>query len=99
VIQLEDTAEGTIIHIRAQPGARKNSIVGEHDGALKVAVTAPSDKGRANEAIIALLAEAFSLPKSAIQLVSGPTSRQKRFLLGGLVPSEIERVISALLQV
>lgn len=93
MIRLESAAEGTVVCVRAQPGSRKNAIVGEHDGALKIAVTAPPDKGKANEAIVAVLAEAVCLPKSAIQLVSGQTSRQKKFLLSGLSPDCVERAI------
>lgn len=83
--------------VRAQPGARRNAVVGEHDGALRVAVTAAADKGKANEAIGALLAEAFGLPKSGVELLSGPTSRQKRFLLRGARLEEVRRVIEGLL--
>jgi uncharacterized protein (TIGR00251 family) len=84
MIRLEATAEGTILPVRAQPGTKRNAIVGEHDGALKIAVTAAPDKGKANDAIIAVLAKAFGLPKSNIELMSGPTSRQKKFLLRGV---------------
>jgi len=93
VIRLEATAEGTIIPIRAQPGAKRNAIVGEHDGALRVAVTAPPDKGKANEALAAVLSNAFELPKSAVELVSGPTSRQKKFLLRGVSVEETQVLI------
>ena len=83
-IQITEHADGCILAVRAQPGARRNGIVGVHAGMLKVAVTAPPDKGRANDAIVDVLTEALGLKRSQIELVSGPTSRQKKFLLRGV---------------
>ena len=91
MIELTAHAEGCVIAVRAQPGARRNGVVGEQNGALKVAVTAPPDKGRANKAIEEVLAEAFGLKKSQVELVSGPTSRDKRFLLRGVSVEETQR--------
>jgi uncharacterized protein (TIGR00251 family) len=83
MIQIRDHADGCILSVRAQPGARRDAIVGEHAGMLKVAVSAPPDKGRANEAIIDVLAKSLGIKRSQIELVSGATSRQKQFLLRG----------------
>ena len=90
MIELTAHAEGCVIAVRAQPGARRNGIVGEQNGALKVAVTAPADQGRANKALEETLADALGLKKSQIALLSGPTSRDKRFLLRG-VTAELVR--------
>lgn len=89
MIEISPHAEGCVLSVRAQPGARRNAVVGEQAGALKVAVTAPPDKGRANEAIIEVLAEAFGLKRSQVELISGATSRQKKFLLRGISRSEL----------
>lgn len=67
--------------MRAQPGARREGIVGEQAGGLKIAVTAPPDRGLANEAIIAILAQSLDLPKRSLTLLSGQSSRQKRILI------------------
>jgi uncharacterized protein (TIGR00251 family) len=94
-VQVVDHAEGCVLAVRAQPGARRNAIVGAHAGMLKVAVTAPPDKGRANEAIVATLAQALGLKPAQIELLSGATSRQKKFLLRGVTADVIaERVRS-----
>ena len=61
MIRFEAHAQGTILPVRAHPGARRNEIRGEHDGALRVSVTAAPEKGKANKAIIELLAEALGL--------------------------------------
>ena len=84
MIQVSEHAEGCVIAVRAQPGARRDAVVGEHNGALKVAVGAPPDKGKANEAIAAVLCAALGLKKSQVALVAGPTSRDKKFLVRGV---------------
>ena len=79
---------GVILAVRAQPGAKKTAIVGvygEGDTAqLKIAVQAPPVEGRANDAMIAFLAETFGIPKRSVELVSGELSRTKVFLLTGV---------------
>ncbi|MGB6689514.1 MAG: DUF167 domain-containing protein [Terracidiphilus sp.] len=78
---LRATRDGVTLAVRAQPGAKKTAITGIYgEGAsaqLKVAVHAPPIEGRANEALVAFLAETFSLPRSAVELVSGASSRSK----------------------
>ena len=97
MIRLESTPRGTLIAVRAQPGAKRNSILGERDGALRVAVTAAPDKGKANQAIVQMLADAFGLTKSSIEIVSGQTSRQKKFLLAGLEISDITEMLQKII--
>lgn len=89
-IALEPHLEGTILPVRAQPGARRNEIRGEQDGLLKVCVTQAPEKGKANKALIALLSKSLGLRKSQIELVAGETSSQKRFLVRDVPPSELE---------
>lgn len=93
-IQIREHPDGCILSVRAQPGARRDTIVGEHAGMLKVAVSAPPDKGRANEAIIEVLAQAMGIKRAQIELVSGATSRQKQFLLRGISMSELQGKLS-----
>ena len=76
--------EGLWFNVRAQPGARKAEIRGVHDGRLKVAITEPPEKGKANEAIIDLLASALSVRKSQLAIVSGQASRSKRVSVCGV---------------
>ena len=70
-------AEGRLA-VRATPGAREQSVV-IAEGVVQVKVRAPADKGAANEAVIALLAEALDCPPSRLTLLHGATSRQKLF--------------------
>lgn len=84
MIRIDSHAEGCVLSVRAQPGAKRNAIVGEHGGALKIAVSAPADQGKANEALIEVLADALNVKRSQIELLSGQTSREKRFLIRGI---------------
>jgi uncharacterized protein (TIGR00251 family) len=93
MIALIDHAEGIVIPVRAQPGARRNEVVGEWNGALKVAVTAPPDAGRANTAIREVLAAYFGLKKSQVDLASGAASRDKKVLLRGIIRADVEKTM------
>lgn len=81
MIDLKATPQGVLIPVIAQPGAKRNAIVKFHDGAVKIAVNQPPDKGRANEAILEVLAKALDLPMRSLELVAGPTSRRKMVLV------------------
>jgi uncharacterized protein YggU (UPF0235/DUF167 family) len=59
-------------------------MAGEHDGALRVDVSAAPEKGKANRAVAEVLADLFGITKSSVQLLTGSTSQQKRFLLVGI---------------
>ncbi len=97
MIALTEHAEGWTLPVRAQPGARRSGVLGEQAGALKVAVTAPADQGRANQALVELLREAFGLKRSQIELLSGQTRREKRFLFRSLSRPELEVRLQALI--
>jgi len=97
-VQLEQTSEGIVLPVKAQAGARRNGVVGEHAGSLKVAVTQAPEKGKANDAIIEVLAELLDLKRSHVQLVSGTTSSQKKFLVAGVALDELHQRIERLLE-
>jgi len=77
MIQITADPTGISVAIRVQPRAPGNRIVGEHDGALKVAVSAPPEDGKANDAVVKVLADRLRVPKSAISVRIGATSRRK----------------------
>jgi uncharacterized protein len=77
-------ADGTLLlAIHAQPGAKRTEVAGVHGEALKVRVAAPPLEDRANEALIAFLAERFGVPRRNVTLVAGQKSREKRFRIAG----------------
>lgn len=90
MIQVATHPNGVVVSVRAQPRARQGRIVGEHAGSLKVSVTEPPEQGKANQSIIDLLANHLGLKRSQVQLISGATSRDKRFLLIDQGATEIQ---------
>jgi uncharacterized protein (TIGR00251 family) len=86
-----------LVCIHAQPRAKRRGLVGLHGGALKLAVLAPAESGRANEELALLLAEILGVPGRAVELVGGAASRRKTFRVD-LSPGELRaRVERALL--
>ncbi len=79
--------DGLVITARVSPKASRNAVQGSMDTpdgqALKIAVTAPPDKGKANAAVAALLAKAFGVAKSSVAVVAGETDRRKVLRVSG----------------
>ena len=96
-IALAQTELAVILPVQARPGAKQNGITGEHNGSLKVSVTQAPEKGKANEALIRVLAKQLGLKKSQITLVSGQTSMRKKFRLTGTDSQTIQERIVHLL--
>lgn len=95
MIALEPHPEGVVLPVKAQPGARKSEIKGEHGGALKIAVTQVAERGQANKALVELLSKRLRIAKSRIELLAGETSSQKRLLLRGISVDELRRKLEA----
>ena len=89
MIDLDEHAEGVILPVRAQPGARRNTLRGIEQGMLKVAVTQAPEKGKANRAIIETISKSLGLRKSQFELLQGETSRRKRFLVRRITRKEL----------
>src|SRR5688500_14123553 len=86
--------DGTVVlAVHAQPGAGRSAVVGRHGDALKVRVAAPPERGRANEVLTGMLADLLGVKPAAVSLVSGETSRQKRFAVTGVDLEELDRVL------
>lgn len=98
MIELESHAAGVVLPVRAQAGAKRSEIRGEQAGALKVLVTQAPEKGKANKAIVALLAEALDLKKSQIELLAGETSPQKKLLICDISREELAKRISVAIE-
>jgi len=97
MLDLTDHPDGVILSIRAQPGAKANAIRGEQPGVLKVAVTQIAEKGKANQALIDVLAQELDLKRSQIELLSGETQREKKFLVRGVTRDELSAKIATAL--
>jgi uncharacterized protein len=81
----------TRLQLRVSPRAGRARIVGRHGGGWKVCVTAAPEAGKANDAVVRLLADTLSLPRRDVAIVSGHSARDKVVSLGGIEPDETER--------
>jgi uncharacterized protein len=88
-------APGTRLRVHVSPGASRTAVSGRHGEAWKLRVAAPPERGRANEAVVSLLAETLSLPRSSVTLVAGHGARDKVVEVAGLEPAEAERRLAA----
>jgi uncharacterized protein (TIGR00251 family) len=87
---IEVDREGRLLlSVHVQPGASQSRIVGRHGDALKIRVAAPPEAGRANQAVVDLLAETLGLSRHAVELVSGRSSRHKCLRITGLTPEQL----------
>ena len=78
---LKETSQGIVLKVFVQPRSAQNMIAGQHGDALKIKLTAPPVDGAANKMCIQYLAKFLKVPKSALEIISGHSSRTKRILL------------------
>jgi uncharacterized protein len=95
VIELSSHSDGIVLPVRAQPGASKNALRGEQNGMLKVSVTQIAERGKANKAIIDVLAKALGLRRSQIELIAGELQSQKRFLIRDISADDLAKRLAA----
>jgi uncharacterized protein (TIGR00251 family) len=81
----------TRLRIRVSPGARTTELVGRQGEAWKVRVAAPPERGRANDAVLKLLADRLGVARGELTLVSGASGRDKVVELQGLSAEEVDR--------
>jgi len=71
------SVDGFVLAVHVQPGAKRSEVAGLHGDRLKVRIAAPPLEGRANEALIAYLAERFDVPRAKVRVLKGEQSRTK----------------------
>lgn len=76
--------------VRVVPRASRSEVVGEHDGALRVRISAPPVDGAANEELVRTLASEFSVSRRAIEIVAGHSSKLKTVRVIGLAPAALK---------
>jgi len=89
VIKISERDRAVTFAVRVTPRASRDAIEGEHQGALKVRLTAPAVEDRANEGLRRLLAESLNVPVSAVRIVVGEKSRTKRVCVAGSTRARI----------
>ena len=87
----QQSDEVALLVLYIQPKASRNQVVGLHDGALKLAITAPPVDGKANAAIVGFLAETLGVAKKDITVTHGDKSRRKELVVRGLSAAAIRQ--------
>jgi uncharacterized protein len=90
---LRSDGDGVILNLHIQPGAKKTEVVGLHGDALKIRLAAPPVDGKANDALVAFLAKKLGAGRTAVELVSGQTSRAKRVRVAGIAPTDVLKAL------
>ena len=89
-------AQHTTLRLRVVPGARRSAVVGRYGDAWKLRVAAPAEAGKANDAVLGLLADALDVSRLDLELTAGRSSRDKVVALRGLAPdAAAERLAEA----
>lgn len=84
------------IAVKVVPGARKSRVVGRLGDAVKVQVSAPPEKGKANEAVVQVLAEFLGVRGGQVTVIAGQTTPRKTVQIEGIDPATLEARLSAL---
>jgi uncharacterized protein (TIGR00251 family) len=91
---IQATPGGVTIKVFVAPRSSVNKVVGEHNGAIKVALTAPPVEGAANKSLVEFLAKLLGVPRSTVSLVSGETSRQKTVKVLGISVEQTSEILT-----
>lgn len=88
---------GFILNLHIQPRASKNQVSGLQDNALKIRLTSPPVDGAANKLCREYLADLLDVPKSAVEIISGETSRHKRVRVTCDEPARVQGILDSLI--
>jgi len=83
-LSIRDVPGGAVLSVKVVAGASRDRVVGVLGESLKIATSAPPEKGKANAAVADILAAALGLNRRAVELVSGPTHPRKEFRVAGM---------------
>lgn len=88
-LRINDVAGGSVLAVKVVPGSSRDKIVGVLGDCLKIATSAPPEKGKANAAVAMILAKALGVGARDVQLVSSPSNPRKEFRITGLTPQQV----------
>jgi uncharacterized protein (TIGR00251 family) len=91
----DEHRNGAVLRVVVQPRSRRDELVGPHGDGVRVRVTAPPVGGRANEAVLGVLARVLGVDPGSLQVTAGSTGRRKRVLVRGLAPADVEARLAA----
>lgn len=91
------TEGGIVLTLHIQPRASKNEVCGVQGDALKIRLTSPPVDGAANKLCREFLADLLDVPKSAVEIISGETSRHKRVRIASADPEKLRRLVDSII--
>ena len=86
---VRDTDKGAVLAVKAVPGSSRDRVAGLLGGALKVATATAAEKGKANNAIAAIIAKSLGVSPRDVQIVAGMSNPHKEFLIAGMTAAEL----------
>lgn len=95
MFKFSENNDALILKVRVIPNASKSEIIGEFDGALKVKIAAPPVDGAANAELVKFLSKKIGVAKSALEIVSGQTSKNKQVKIYGSDHNILSKLLSA----
>jgi len=93
-VKIVKHAEGALVELRVRPKAGRTAIGDVHEGRLRVFVSAAPEKGRANAAVVKLMAKKLGVAAGSLEVVRGRTGRDKTLLVRGLTPDQIAALLT-----
>lgn len=90
--------ESCSLHIRIQPGASQNKVVGYENGVLQLRIMAPPVEGKANRKTIEFVADLLDVPPSFITIKTGLAARQKTLTISGLSTERLKELLSKIVE-
>ena len=94
MLELNQTKQGTLLTVKVSPNAPRDAVLGCQAGALRLAVAATPEKGRANRRLTKFLARLLEISPSRVEVVRGQTARDKSVLISGLTRQRIGEVLA-----
>jgi uncharacterized protein (TIGR00251 family) len=93
MIELKQDGTDVLLPVKVVPGASRDKIAGELDGALKISVAAPPERGEANQAVCELIARTLGLRKQQVRVESGHASPRKVLRIAGAEPGHVRETL------
>ena len=87
-LEIRKRGDLLVLRLRVSPAARRRRVTGLHAGALKLQVTEPPERGKANQGVIRLLSEVLGIPAANLSILSGATGRDKKLGVAGFEGDE-----------
>ncbi len=88
-VEVTESENGVVLTVKVVPGASRTAIAGELDGMVKIKLSAPAEKGKANQSLIEFLAKRLGVKKKAVSIVSGHTSPIKKVQICGITAEDV----------